>query len=174
MRGDPLAARDGAESVGPGSHHRELVSQPGQAPPRYPLPQQDRGSGSSWNDRFRRFARWSSDHLGSSPAFLAAVAIVVVWALTGPAFDFSETWQLVINTGTTIVTFLMVFLIQNSQNRETKALHLKIDELLRAVRDARTNLVNLENKTDEELSRVAEEFEELGREGDEVPPGTSR
>jgi len=173
MRGDPLAARDGAESVGPGSHHRELVSQPGQAPPRYPLPQQDRGSGSYWNDRFRRFARWSSDRLGSSPAFLTAVAVVVIWALTGPLFKFSETWQLVINTGTTIVTFLMVFLIQNTQNRETKALHLKIDELLRAVRDARTNLVNLENKTDEELSRVAEEFEELGQEGDDLPPARS-
>ena len=173
MRGDPLAARDGAESVGPGSHQRELVSQPGQAPPRYPLPQQDRGSGSDWNDRFRRFARWSSDRLGSSPAFLTAVAVVVIWALTGPLFKFSETWQLVINTGTTIVTFLMVFLIQNTQNRETKALHLKIDELLRAVRDARTNLVNLENKTDEELSRVAEEFEELGQEGDDLPPARS-
>ena len=173
MRGDPLAARDGAESVGPGSHHRELVSQPGQAPPRYPLPQQDRGSGSDWNDRFRRFARWSSDRLGSSPAFLTAVAVVVIWALTGPLFKFSETWQLVINTGTTIVTFLMVFLIQNTQNRETKALHLKMDELLRAVRDARTNLVNLENKTDEELSRVAEEFEELGREDDDLPPARS-
>ena len=173
MRGDPLAARDGAESVGPGSHHRELVSQPGQAPPRYPLPQQDGGSGSSWNDRFRRFARWSSDRLGSSPAFLTAVAVVVIWALTGPLFDFSETWQLVINTGTTIVTFLMVFLIQNTQNREMKALHLKIDELLRAVHDARTNLVNLENKTDEELGRVAEEFEELGREGDDLPPAQS-
>ena len=173
MRGDPLAARDGAESVGPGSHHRELVSQPGQAPPRYPLPRSCWGSGSDWNDRFRRFARWSSDRLGSSPAFLTAVAVVVIWALTGPLFKFSETWQLVINTGTTIVTFLMVFLIQNTQNRETKALHLKIDELLRAVRDARTNLVNLENKTDEELSRVAEEFEELGREDDDLPPARS-
>ena len=170
MRGSrPVAARDGAESVGPGSHHRELVSQPGQAPPRYPLPQQDRGSGSSWNERFRRFARWSSDRLGSSPAFLTAVAVVLAWALTGPIFDYSEGWQLVINTGTTIVTFLMVFLIQNTQNRETKALHLKIDELLRAVRDARTNLVNLENKTDEELRRVADEFEDLGRKEDEAP-----
>jgi low affinity Fe/Cu permease len=169
MRGGPLAVRDGAESVGPGSHHRELVSQPGQAPPRYPLPQQE-GSGSTWNELFRRFSRWSSDRLGSSSAFLIAITVVVIWALTGPAFGFSETWQLVINTGTTIVTFLMVFLIQNTQNRETKALHLKIDELLRAVHEARTGLVNLENKTDEELSRVAEEFEELGREGDDLLP----
>jgi low affinity Fe/Cu permease len=100
---------------------------------------------------------------------MAALAIVI-WAVVGPLFQFSETWQLVINTGTTIVTFLMVFIIQNTQNRETKALHLKIDELLRAVHDARTNLVDLENKTDEELSRVAEEFEQLGREGDDTPP----
>jgi low affinity Fe/Cu permease len=100
---------------------------------------------------------------------MAALAIVI-WAVSGPAFHYSETWQLVINTSTTIVTFLMVFLIQNTQNRETKALHLKIDELLRAVHDARTNLVSLENRTDEELSRVAKEFEELGREGDVAPP----
>jgi low affinity Fe/Cu permease len=100
---------------------------------------------------------------------MAALAIVI-WAVSGPAFNYSQTWQLVINTGTTIVTFLMVFLIQNTQNRETKALHLKIDELLRAVHDARTNLVSLENRTDEELSKVAEEFESLGREGDLEPP----
>jgi len=100
---------------------------------------------------------------------MAALAIVV-WAVVGPLFHYSEAWQLVINTGTTIITFLMVFIIQNTQNRDAKALHLKIDELLRAVRDARTNLVDLENKTDEELTRVAEEFQELGREGDLDPP----
>jgi len=100
---------------------------------------------------------------------MAALAIVI-WAVVGPLFHYSEDWQLVINTGTTIITFLMVFIIQNTQNRDAKALHLKIDELLRAVHDARTNLVDLENKTDEELSRVAQEFEELGQEGDLEPP----
>jgi low affinity Fe/Cu permease len=170
MRGAFVAVRDGAESVGPGSHHRELVSQPGQAPPRYPSPQHDRGGGSEWNDLFRRFSKWSADRLGSSWAFLMAALAIVIWAVVGPLFHYSEDWQLVINTGTTIITFLMVFIIQNTQNRDAKALHLKIDELLRAVHDARTNLVDLENKTDEELSRVAQEFEELGHEGDREPP----
>lgn len=165
--------RDGAESVGPGSHHRELVSQPGQAPPRYPSSQSHREGGSDWHDRFRRFSKWSADRLGSSWAFLMAALAIVIWAVTGPTFHYSETWQLVINTSTTIVTFLMVFIIQNTQNRDAKALHLKIDELLRAVQDARTNMVDLENKTDEELSRVAQEFEELGRADDaESPPAT--
>jgi low affinity Fe/Cu permease len=85
----------------------------------------------------------------------------VGWAVTGPLFHFSDTWQLVINTATTIVTFLVVFLIQNTQNRDNKAIHLKLDELLRGVRGARTGLVNLESLTDEELDRLQKEFEKL-------------
>src|SRR5205814_4112638 len=100
---------------------------------------------------------------GSPWAFLAAAASILSWGLTGPVFHFSDTWQLVINTATTIVTFLMVFLIQNTQNRDTKALHLKLDELLRAVGPARTSLVNLENFSDEELEQLQKEFERLNR-----------
>jgi low affinity Fe/Cu permease len=113
------------------------------------------------NEFFRRFSSVTSDVVGSSWAFILAVLIVVVWAATGPAFNYSDTWQLVINTGTTIITFLMVFLIQNTQNRDAKAIHLKLDELLRAVEGARTSMANLENMPDEELKRLKEEFERL-------------
>lgn len=110
---------------------------------------------------FRLFARAASDHLGSPWAFSGAVAIVLVWALSGPAFGFSSTWQLVINTGTTIVTFLMVFLLQNTQNRDSVAIHLKLDELLRGTQGTRTGLVNLEALSDAELAHLHEEFERL-------------
>ena len=96
-------------------------------------------------DAFRLFAHKTSEIVGSPIVFLGAVATIIVWAILGPKFHYSDTWQLVINTGTTIVTFLMVFLIQNTQNRDAKAIHLKLDELLKGVKGARTNLVNLEN-----------------------------
>src|SRR6266516_7909253 len=112
---------------------------------------------------FRIFARQSSIILGSAWAFVGAVVVVLVWVLTGPTFHFSDTWQLVINTATTIVTFLIVFLIQNTQNRDTKAIHLKLDELLRGVKGARTGLVNLESLTDEQLDELQHEFEKLQR-----------
>jgi low affinity Fe/Cu permease len=99
--------------------------------------------------------------VGTPAAFLLAVAAIVIWAVLGPVFHFSDTWQLVINTGTTIITFLMVFVIQSTQNRDTKALHLKLDELLRGVTGARTSLVDLENLSDEELDRLQREFERL-------------
>src|SRR5213076_3122926 len=98
---------------------------------------------------------------GSTPAFIIAFLMVLIWAFTGPIFHFSETWQLVINTGTTIVTFLMVFLIQNTQNRDAKAMHLKLDELLRAVEGAHTGLVDLESLSDEELTKLQEAFQQL-------------
>src|SRR5690349_6503633 len=104
------------------------------------------------NEMFRKFSQKTSAMVGSPWAFMIAVAVIVVWAVTGPLFHFSDTWQLVINTGTTIVTFLMVFLIQNTQNRDAKAIHLKLDELIRAVKDARNNLVDLEDMSDEELA----------------------
>jgi low affinity Fe/Cu permease len=113
------------------------------------------------NDFFRRFSNWVSEVTGSSWAFIAAITVIILWAITGPVFHFSDTWQLVINTGTTIVTFLMVFLIQNTQNRDARAVHLKLDELLRAVEGARTGLVDLENSTDEELQQVQDAFQRL-------------
>src|SRR5687768_7354651 len=112
-------------------------------------------------DIFRSFAQAISHAVGSPWAFIIAVSIVVVWAATGPLFGYSDTWQLVINTGTTIVTFLMVFLIQNTQNRDAKAFHLKLDELLKGVKGARTDLVDLEDLSDEELTKLQREFERL-------------
>ena len=118
-------------------------------------------TGPSQGDWFRRFAHKIAEAVGRSQSFAAALAVVLVWAVTGPFFHFSDTWQLVINTGTTIVTFLMVFLIQNTQNRDAHAVHLKLDELIRANRHARNSLLALEDMTDEELARLQGEFEEL-------------
>jgi low affinity Fe/Cu permease len=112
-------------------------------------------------DAFHVFARQSSNVLGSAWAFILAILIIVVWATTGPMFHFSDTWQLIINTGTTIVTFLMVFLIQNTQNRDAKAVHLKLDELIRALKGARNQLVDLEKLSDDELTKLEMEFERI-------------
>jgi low affinity Fe/Cu permease len=112
-------------------------------------------------DSFRHFARTASAVLGSAWAFIGALVIIGVWGLTGPMFHFSDTWQLIINTGTTIVTFLMVFLIQNTQNRDAKAMHLKLDELIRAVQGARNRLVDLEALSDEELKKLEDQFKNL-------------
>ena len=113
------------------------------------------------HDFFRRFAHRTSAAVGSPWAFIIAVAVIIVWAVTGPLFNFSDTWQLVINTGTTIVTFLMVFLIQNTQNRDAKAIQLKLDELIKAVEGARTGLVDLEDLSDAELNQLQKEFEKI-------------
>jgi low affinity Fe/Cu permease len=110
------------------------------------------------HDLFRRFAHRTASAVGTAWSFLLAVTVIVVWGITGPIFHFSDTWQLVINTGTTIVTFLMVFLIQNTQNRDALAIHLKLDELIRAVSGARNQLVDLEDLTDSELDRLKKEF----------------
>jgi low affinity Fe/Cu permease len=99
--------------------------------------------------------------LGSAWAFAGAVLVIAVWLLTGPTFHFSDTWQLIINTATTIITFLMVFLIQNTQNRDTKAVHLKLDEMIRALKGARNKLVDLEDLSDEELKKLEEQFKRL-------------
>ena len=112
-------------------------------------------------DAFGVFARKTSTILGSAWAFVIAIVIIVVWAMTGPAFHYSDTWQLIINTGTTIVTFLMVFLIQNTQNRDAKAVHLKLDELIRALGPARNKLVDLEKLSDDDLKNLESEFERL-------------
>jgi low affinity Fe/Cu permease len=113
------------------------------------------------NELFRHFAQKVSRVAGSAWAFLGALGVTIAWGLSGSLFGYSDTWQLVINTGTTIVTFLMVFLIQNTQNRDAKALHLKLDELLRAVTEARTRLVSLEDLPDAELDRLHDEFQRL-------------
>jgi low affinity Fe/Cu permease len=113
------------------------------------------------SDAFRIFARQSSIALGSAWAFAGAMLVILVWILSRPTFHYSNTWQLVINTGTTIVTFLMVFLIQNTQNRDAKAAHLKLDELIRAVKNARNELVYLEDLSDEELKKLEEQFKSV-------------
>jgi low affinity Fe/Cu permease len=110
---------------------------------------------------FRQFATKVSKAVGRPQAFALALAVIIIWAVTGPTFHFSDTWQLVINTSTTIVTFLMVFLIQNTQNRDTKAINLKLDELIRGVKGARTRLVNLESMSDGDLEVLQKEFERL-------------
>ncbi len=112
-------------------------------------------------DAFGVFGRKASRILGSAWAFVCAIVIIAVWALTGPTFHYSDTWQLIINTGTTIVTFLMVFLLQNTQNRDAKAVHLKLDELIRAVGPARNKLVDLEKLSDDELQTLEQEFEKV-------------
>jgi low affinity Fe/Cu permease len=113
------------------------------------------------DDWFPRFAHRTAELVGRSYAFIFAVLIIALWAVTGPLFHFSDTWQLVINTGTTIVTFLMVFLIQNTQNRDAHAIHLKLDELIRANSHARNALLALESMSDGELRRLQAEFEGL-------------
>ena len=113
------------------------------------------------NEFFHKVAGKVSATTGSPWAFITAFLIIVLWATSGPAFNFSDTWQLVINTGTTIVTFLMVFLIQNTQNRDAKAIHLKLDELLKGVTGARTGLVNIEELPDEQLEKLHQEFKEI-------------
>jgi low affinity Fe/Cu permease len=110
---------------------------------------------------FRELATKISAWVGSMGAFIAALLLIIGWLVTGPLFNFSNTWQLVINTTTTIVTFLMVFLIQYTQNRDAKAIHLKLDELLKGVKGARTGMVDIESLPDEELDRLGNEFKEM-------------
>src|SRR5215467_16162780 len=110
--------------------------------------------GHRFNHFFARFAHAAARVAGSPTAFLLATSFILLWAVTGPAFGYSDTWQLVINTATTIITFLMVFLIQHTQNRDSRAVHLKLDELIRSVSSARNRLVNLEECTDEELAHL--------------------
>ncbi|MEO6789038.1 MAG: low affinity iron permease family protein [Chthoniobacteraceae bacterium] len=112
-------------------------------------------------DIFHTFAQRTSLAVGSPWASVLAMLTIAIWAVTGPVFGFSNTWQLVINTGTTIVTFLMVFLIQNTQNRDAKVMHLKLDELIRAVKEARNNLIDLEDMSEEELKNLEREFRKM-------------
>lgn len=116
-------------------------------------------------DLFHRIARRVSTAIGTPLAFMIALLLCVGWAATGPVFGYSNTWQLIINTTTTVVTFLVVFLIQNTQNHDSRALHLKLDELLRAVKDARNSLVDVEELPDEELAKLEAEFRRLRTRG---------
>jgi low affinity Fe/Cu permease len=113
------------------------------------------------SDRFGKFAARSSHYLGSRWAFIVAIGVIVLWALTGPIFHYSDTWQLVINTGTTIVTFLMVFLIQNTQNRDARAIHLKLNELIHAVDKAKNKMIDVENLSELELDELARTYEKI-------------
>src|SRR5438045_7411585 len=113
------------------------------------------------SDAFRIIARRSSTVLGSAWAFAGALLVILVWVLTGPTFHFSDTWQLIINTATTVITFLMVFLIQNTQNRDAKAVHLKLDEVIRALKGARNQLVDLENLSDEDQKKLEKQFQRV-------------
>src|SRR5258708_18227672 len=113
------------------------------------------------NQLFRKFSVAAANALGSSWMFIANVLLIVVWFIAGPFFHYSDTWQLVVNTATTVFTYLAVFLIQNTQNRDAVATHLKLDELIKGVKGARTGLVNLEKLSDEELQALQKEFDKL-------------
>jgi low affinity Fe/Cu permease len=115
------------------------------------------------NTGFTHFAKWASRTTGQPVTFIIAVIIIMLWAITGPIFHFSDTWQLVINTSTTIVTFLMVFLIQNTQNRDTEVLQIKLDELIRAIENAHNALLDLEELNDEEIDLVRADYEKLAQ-----------
>jgi low affinity Fe/Cu permease len=123
---------------------------------------------------FHKIARRVSNAIGTPLAFILAMLAIVFWAVTGPVFGYSDTWQLIINTATTVVTFLVVFLIQNTQNHDSRALHLKLDELLRAVKNARNSLVDLEELPDEELAKLEAEFRRIRTQGPTGQAATRR
>jgi low affinity Fe/Cu permease len=112
---------------------------------------------------FTRFAKWTAHATGRPAAFLTATAVIVVWAVTGPLFGFSDTWQLVINTSTTIITFLMVFLIQSTQNRDSEAIQVKLDEIIRAIGNAKNELLDLEELEEKDLDRIKETYIDMAR-----------
>jgi low affinity Fe/Cu permease len=113
--------------------------------------------------RFTRFAKWTAHATGRPAAFMIAGAVIAVWAITGPLFHYSDTWQLVINTGTTVVTFLMVFLIQCTQNRDSEATQVKLDEIIRAIGNAKNELLDLEELEEEDLDKIRESYAEIAR-----------
>lgn len=128
--------------------------------PNSPANSKDGGAG----DYFRTLASKASYLVGTKWAFLLAIFLIVLWAALGPFFRYSDTWQLVVNTATTIITFLMVFLIQNTQNRDARAIHLKLDEIISSIALAHNEMINIENLSDEELQRMADRFEKIRKE----------
>jgi low affinity Fe/Cu permease len=110
---------------------------------------------------FTRFANWAASAAGNPKTFAGAILIIILWAASGPLFAFSDTWQLVINTGTTIITFLMVFVIQNSQNRDSRAMQIKLDEIIRAMEGAHNALLDLEELTEKDLNRIRKSYTQL-------------
>jgi low affinity Fe/Cu permease len=139
-------------------YKRHPLPKPTAAPSELPCPTPAIGRS---GDRFGRFATLCSDSLGSKWAFAMAGLVIVLWAATGPLFHYSDTWQLVINTGTTIVTFLMVFLIQNTQNRDARAINLKLNELIRAIDAARDQMIDIESLSDLELKEIHNRYEKI-------------
>jgi low affinity Fe/Cu permease len=130
------------------------------------MAKKQRSSNSGLGDAFRVFSTKASIVVGTKWAFLAAFVLIVAWALSGPHFHYSDTWQLVVNTATTIVTFLMVFLIQNTQNRDARAIHLKLDEVIRSIELAHNEMIDIENLSDEELAKLAGKFERIRSESE--------
>ncbi len=131
----------------------------------------DKEASNAFRRAFVGLARSAARYMGSAWAFAIAVGTVIVWAATGPAFHYSESWQLVINTGTTIVTFLMVFLIQHSQNRDTTAIHLKLSELVRAVEDAENSIIDAENQEESQLTELTEHYQQIADAAKKVHEG---
>lgn len=115
----------------------------------------------TYADSFRQISKRTAEIVGTPAAFLGSVFLIVIWGCSGPFFHFSDTWQLVINTGTTIITFLMVFLIQNTQNRDSRAVHLKLDELIKALHGARNSVIDLDSLSDEQLRELEQEYKKL-------------
>jgi len=126
------------------------------------MPEQGKQGG--FGNSFQMFATQVSGWMGTKWSFVGAILIIVTWAALGPYFHYSDTWQLVVNTATTIVTFLMVFLIQNTQNRDARAIHLKLDEVIRAMQHARNEMINIEKLSDEELEAMSKTFEAISLE----------
>ena len=123
---------------------------------------------------FTRLTKWAAHTAGRPITFIVAVSVIFVWAIAGPFFGFSDTWQLVINTGTTIVTFLMVFLIQSTQNRDAEAMQVKLDEIIRAIGNAKNELLDLEELEEEDLGRIRNSYEELARKARAALQSTAR
>ena len=120
-----------------------------------------------FNDVFRRAANGAANGLGSPGMFVANVLLILLWLFSGPYFHYSDTWQLIVNTATTVITYLAVFLIQNTQNRDAKAMHLKLDELIRSIEGARNRLIDLQDFTDEELEQLQRQFQQLKQRADQ-------